>query len=128
MHMVTYSLLPLRLTTKEFSVIRVCLNCKTINKQVIVFSWAKRRRVWFVGKLLPMWKGRTERRTKSAENEFFFALGSTSPAWPHVLCPPIPPESTTGLLQTLSNRSCLDLLVVSVLEELIAWYSGFFFF
>lgn len=35
--MVTYSLLPLTLTTKEFRVIRVCLNCKTINKQVIVF-------------------------------------------------------------------------------------------
>lgn len=51
---VTYSLLPLTLTTKEFSVIRDCLNCKAINKQVIVFTWAKKGKVWFIGKLLPM--------------------------------------------------------------------------
>lgn len=52
--MVTYSLLPLTLTTKEFGVISVCLNCKAINKQVIVFSRAKKGKVWLVGKLLPM--------------------------------------------------------------------------
>lgn len=74
-HVVTYSLLPLTLTTKEFSVIRVCLNCKAINKQVIVFTWAKKGKVWFIGKLLPMWKGRTEQRTKSVETSFFFAVG-----------------------------------------------------
>lgn len=127
MRMVTYSLLPLRLTTKEFGVIRVCLNCKTINKQAIVFSWAKERKVSLVGKLLPMWKGRTEPRTKSAETNLFLPRGQH--LWHDLMC--CTSQSHQSPQQAgyklLSNRSCLYLLVVSALEELVAWYWGFFF-